>query len=398
MTTSKTSRSKVIIQISYLMLVFLVSSSLFNYFEQRYSFVILYLFSIFATIVHLFQYKYAQNCTQAADRIMLILFALFFTFFYIGEHQSFDILWVLILPSVSTILEDYSKTKKWISAFLLLLTGALIWHYLCNACIAYESFALWSLLFAGIFLSGMTLYYKRVQEDMEKEIESYQHGLEQKVSEAVVEIQALNDDLDATQVEILERLGSLGEYRSKETGMHVRRVGMYAKKLALLAGVDEKEAAILERAAPLHDIGKVGIEDSILHKPSILDEREYERMKEHTLIGESILGHSKKMLLQRAAEIAGGHHEKYDGTGYPRSLKGEEIPLSARIVAIADVFDALVSRRSYKDGWSLIEVQKHFIANEGSHFDPKLNQLFLSHMDEFLEIFHANQEDSGAVL
>jgi len=389
----QSSREKIIIQISYLMLAFLMSSTIVNYLQNRDSFVILYIFSILATLVHLYQYKHAKNCTQAADRIMLILFGLFFTFFNIGEHQSFDILWVLILPSITIIIESYAKTKKWISLFLALLVGSIIWHYICPECIKYESFSLWSLLFAGIFLSGMTLYYKKIQESMEKKIANYQNTLEQKVYTVVKEMKSLNNELDTTQLEILQRLGTLGEYPFLDTSMHVRRLGLYSKKLALLSGLNEEEAEILQRAAPLHDIGKIGIEDNILNKSSLLNEDEYARLQNHTLIGESILGNSNKPLLQRASEIAGGHHEKYDGTGYPRSLKGETIPLSARIVAIADVFDALISKRSYKDGWSLVEVKEHFSQQAGIHFDPSLTKVFLNNLPEFVEIFHNNQNE-----
>lgn len=386
-------RQKAIRQISGLMLVFLLLSAVANALQGRYDFSILYLFAIAATLIHLFFVYRRPNTPRDAESLMRILFPLFFAFFLIGEHSTFDVLWVLILPAVAVIVEDYRHTRLWVMRFLALLVGLVLLNTLCSRCLPYEGFALWSLLWAGIFLSGMALYYKRDQEMLENEIASYQSGLERKIGEAVREIKALNDDLDATQIEILERLGTLGEYRSKETGMHVRRVGLYTRTLALLSGLDEAEAKVLERAAPLHDIGKVGIEDSILHKPAALTDAEFERMKQHTLIGEAILGGSDKPLLQRASEIAGGHHEKFDGSGYPRGLRGDAIPLGARLVTIADVFDALYSKRSYKEGWSSEEVVQYFENQSGRHFDPELSALFLRNMDRFIAIYDANQGD-----
>jgi response regulator RpfG family c-di-GMP phosphodiesterase len=239
----------------------------------------------------------------------------------------------------------------------------------------------------------MSYYYAKIKTSLEDQLHSYQANLEGKIDSATKEIRSLNISLEETQGEIVERLGSLAEYRSKETGAHVRRVGLYSKLLAQLFGMDEKTANLLENAAPLHDIGKVGIPDSILNKPDKLTDDEYEIMKNHTRIGQSILSNSDKPLIQLASEIAGGHHEKFDGTGYPLGLKGEDIPISARIVAIADVFDALISQRVYKDSWSNEEIIEFFKKEKGNHFDPLLITLFLNNFERFTLLFNTNPDE-----
>lgn len=186
-------------------------------------------------------------------------------------------------------------------------------------------------------------------------------------------------------------LGTLGEYRSNETGAHVIRVGLYSKKLALLYGLNSETADQIYLTAPLHDIGKVGIEDSILNKPGKLTSEEFDIMKAHAKIGEAILAKSKKPLIQMACEIAGSHHEKYDGSGYPRGIIGKMIPLSARIVAIADVFDALSSKRVYKPAWTKQEIIDFFKDNSGKHFDPELISLLLENIEDFFKIYEDNQ-------
>lgn len=383
---------KVIMNITTLMLIFLPLSMVANYLNGRISFSILYLFIFLATLKHYSCYTKERDTGKAAEQILVILFGLFFTFFIIGEQNSFDVLWILVLPIVAVMTATLERLKIW----LYRLNGGLILFlaasYFFPEYIRYEPFALWSVLWAAIFVSYMAYNYKKIQENLEEKIASYQHSLEDKIKVAVGEIELLNEDLNATQIEILQRLGTLGEYRSKETGAHVKRVGLYTKHLAILAGVEEDEAKLYERAAPLHDIGKVGIEDAILHKPAKLTEDEYEVMKNHAMIGENILSGSKKALIQVAAQIAGGHHEKYDGSGYPRKLQGEEIPLSARIVAIADVFDALYSARVYKKGWDIEAILEHFQTQSALHFDPILTKIFIENIGVFVSIYEDNQE------
>jgi HD superfamily phosphodiesterase len=383
--------AKVIENITNLMLLFLPMSMLANYFNGRLSFAILYFFIFLATLKHYSCYRKEKDVHKAAEQILVILFGLFFTFFLIGEQSSFDVLWILVLPVIAVMTASRERLKIWLYRLNAGVAFFLLSSYFFSDYVRYDSFALWSLLWATIFVSYMSYNYKKIQERLEEEIASYQHSLEDKIKAAIGEIELLNEDLNATQIEILQRLGTLGEYRSKETGTHVKRVGLYTKHLALLCGVSEVNAELYERAAPLHDIGKVGIEDAILNKPAKLTEEEYERMKEHAAIGENILSGSTKPLIQIAAEIAGGHHEKYDGSGYPRKLKGNEIPLSARIVAIADVFDALYSARVYKKGWSIEDIREHFQTQSVLHFDPLLCRLFLENIEDFITIYETNQ-------
>ena len=386
-------KERVMLVITYLMLLFQPFSLVANYYNDRLSFSILYFFTTIATLVHLWCYHKTHDYDQAVEKIMIILTGLFFSFFFIGEHESFDVFWVLVLPVVGMMLASLERHIFWLKLFFILLVLMLVIAYLLPQYIQYETFALFSLLWAGIFISLMSYYYAKIKTSLEDQLHSYQANLEGKIDSATKEIRSLNISLEETQGEIVERLGSLAEYRSKETGAHVRRVGLYSKLLAQLFGMDEKTANLLENAAPLHDIGKVGIPDSILNKPDKLTDDEYEIMKNHTRIGQSILSNSDKPLIQLASEIAGGHHEKFDGTGYPLGLKGEDIPISARIVAIADVFDALISQRVYKDSWSNEEIIEFFKKEKGNHFDPLLITLFLNNFERFTLLFNTNPDE-----
>lgn len=200
------------------------------------------------------------------------------------------------------------------------------------------------------------------------------------------EIKLLNKEIEDTQREVLLTIGAIGESRSKETFHHVRRVAEYSKLLGLKVGMDIDEADLLKDASPMHDIGKVGIPDSILNKPGKLTDEEFEVMKHHALLGYEMLNKSNRPLLKAAAIIAYEHHEKYDGTGYPRGLVGEDIHIYGRITSVADVFDALGSKRCYKDAWSDMRVFDLLREQSGKHFDPQLVEIFFDCNDEFLAI------------
>jgi len=202
-----------------------------------------------------------------------------------------------------------------------------------------------------------------------------------------LELKSLKDkEIEATQKEVIFTMGAIGETRSKETGNHVTRVAEYSKLLALLYGMDEDEAELLKMASPMHDIGKVGIPDSILNKPGKLDADEWKVMMTHAELGYEMLKHSQRPILKAAAIVAVEHHEKYNGSGYPNSKSGEDIHIYGRLTAIADVFDALGSDRCYKKAWELERILELFKEERGKHFDPHLVDLFLENLDQFLKI------------
>ncbi|PUE66969.1 HD family phosphohydrolase [Arcobacter lacus] len=210
--------------------------------------------------------------------------------------------------------------------------------------------------------------------------------IETKVQEGLEEIRNLNHEIENTQKEVVFTMGAIGESRSKETGNHVKRVAEYSKLLALYYGLNEKEAEMLKQASPMHDIGKVAIPDAILNKPGRFDEDEREIMNTHAALGYEMLKHSNRPLLKMAAIVANEHHEKWDGSGYPKGLKGENIHIYGRITALADVFDALGSHRVYKQAWDDGKIFNLFKEERGKHFDPKLVDIFFEHLDEFLKI------------
>ena len=196
----------------------------------------------------------------------------------------------------------------------------------------------------------------------------------------------LDREIFETQSEIISTLGDVVETRSKEAANHVHRVQHVARLLAELAGLDEEQCKLIFMASPMHDIGKVAIPDSILLKPGPLAPDEWEHMKRHAQIGEEVFGRSTRPMLRAAATIAGQHHEKFDGSGYPKGLKGEEIHIFARVVALVDVFDALIHRRCYKEPWPLPRVIELLRSERGRHFDPNLVDCFLANIDQVMEL------------
>ena len=203
--------------------------------------------------------------------------------------------------------------------------------------------------------------------------------LEKKVLERTAE-------LHKTRLEITQRLGRAAEFRDNETGMHVIRMGHYSHLIANSLGVEGDWADLILHAAPMHDVGKIGIPDRILLKPGKLTSSEWEIMKTHTTIGEGIFSEGNSKIMKMSQAIALTHHEKWDGSGYPNQLKQDKIPLEGRIVAVADVFDALVSERPYKKAWSVKSSIELIEEESGKHFDPQVVQGFLKALPEILEI------------
>ena len=196
----------------------------------------------------------------------------------------------------------------------------------------------------------------------------------------------LNQEISDTQGELIMRLGDVVESRSHEAGNHVRRMSEISYMIALQSGMDPAEALILRQAAPMHDIGKIATPDAVLLKPGKLDAEEWEIMKQHPEVGMSILAGSQRPILKASAIIAHQHHERYDGSGYPQGLKGEEIHPFARIVAVADVFDALIHKRVYKPAWPVEQVLEHLQSVAGSHLDQRYVQVLAENVDKALEI------------
>jgi len=219
------------------------------------------------------------------------------------------------------------------------------------------------------------------------ELENLNKNLDALVKEKTIDLEKALEFAQETEYEISLRLGKASEYRDLETGMHIKRMSHYSALLGKLWGMDEKEEKLLLYSSPLHDIGKIGIPDAILLKPGKLTESEFEMMKQHAPIGGLMLNDGDRFPIIKAGKvIASQHHEKYDGTGYPRGLKDDEIHIYAKIVAIADVFDALSSKRVYKDAFPLEKTLAILEDGRGSHFDPKLIDLFFENIEAFLEI------------
>lgn len=231
---------------------------------------------------------------------------------------------------------------------------------------------------------------------MHNRLEEQNHELDAKVLERTKELEAKTKELEEANVEILRALGRAAECKDNETGNHTIRMAKYAQLIALEAGYSYEDALDLFYASPMHDVGKIGIPDSILLKPGKLTPEEYETMKQHTTIGFNILsGASKSKLVQLAQEIAVAHHEKWNGQGYPQGLSGENIPLNARIVAIADVFDALTAARPYKLPWSNDDAIAYIKKEAGQHFDPTLVAAFERAFPKILQVQHQYRELSS---
>lgn len=199
-------------------------------------------------------------------------------------------------------------------------------------------------------------------------------------------------ELEEARADAIRSLGVAAEYRDNETGWHIMRMTNFAQVIAKALGLSEVQRELLYMAAPMHDVGKIGVADSILLKPGKLSAEEFEVMKRHTEIGVTILT-GNDSLIEAARDIAGAHHERWDGSGYPKGLAGEAIPILARICAVADVFDALTSSRPYKEAWKVDEAKDWIVSESGKHFDPAVVDAFLASMPEILRIRELYRDD-----
>lgn len=215
-------------------------------------------------------------------------------------------------------------------------------------------------------------------------------------SQAAVAIEnaQLYEQVQQAAQDTIFRLAATAEYKDKDTASHLRRMSTYSMLIAEALGYSKDYCKMIQLASPMHDIGKVGIPDAILTKPGKLDEQEWIEMKRHPLYGAEILKHSENELIYISERIAFTHHEKYDGSGYPKGLKGEEIPIEGRIVALADVFDALTSKRFYKEQIPLEETLKIIREGSGKHFDPKVVQAFEKVLPQIVEVMNQHADES----
>lgn len=226
------------------------------------------------------------------------------------------------------------------------------------------------------------LEMKLLQDSMQ----SQNHLLEEKIRERTLDLVKAQRHLHDTRLQVIRRLGRAAEFRDNETGFHIIRMSRVAELLARAVGMNANECDLILNASPMHDLGKIGIPDNILLKPGKLNPVEWSVMQTHAQIGADILSGDDSDLLTMAREIAITHHEKWNGFGYPNGLVGEKIPLSGRIAALADVFDALVSERPYKKAWPIEKALAYVKQERGEHFDPYLVDLFLANLDEVLSI------------
>lgn len=298
-------------------------------------------------------------------------------------------------PELTIVLEEEKafayrllyKYEKWF--ILLLIAGAL---FIATAAYYVATALIRPVITLANVAKKVTKthdYTQQVKMDRDDEIGQLSDAFNTMIGgmdTALAEITALNKEIEDTQREVVFTMGSIGESRSKETGNHVRRVAEYSKLLALYSGLNENEAEMLRQASPMHDIGKVAIPDAVLNKPGRFDEEERRIMDTHAALGYEMLKHSQRELLLTAATVAYEHHEKWDGSGYPRGLSGEGIHIYGRITALADVFDALGSDRVYKSAWEDERIFTLFRDERGKHFDPSLIDIFFDHLEEFLTI------------
>jgi response regulator RpfG family c-di-GMP phosphodiesterase len=240
------------------------------------------------------------------------------------------------------------------------------------------------------YTEGSLLYVSGIPEKLDEPHKQLIELFAQNVQIAYENVQ-LQIELEDTQREIVHRLSEAVEQRSSETGNHVKRVSAICYLLAIAYGLSENDADVLMHAAPLHDVGKVGIPDYILNKPGKLLTEEWEVMKTHAVKGFEILKESKRPIVKAGAIIARDHHERWDGSGYPAGKSGEQIHIFGRISALADVYDALRHRRCYKEAWDVDKVLELIQAESGKHFEPKLVDIFISHIDELEDILAKNQ-------
>lgn len=367
-------------------LTFLLLALIANSLLERWSLFSAHALAFSAlTVLLITSLRWQTPSLQAA--YLGVMFGYFFSFFWVGDPQTYDLLWLTLFPAMAAfVLEHEGALVFWLGLFVSALGLMFVVSIQMPLAIPYSSMVIGNLVFAVSFISLLAWSNHRYKAKFLASQKAFQSQLEQRVEQATETIRQLNHTLELSQRDVVLRLGEICEVRSQETGQHVQRVAEYSYHLAKLAGLDTKDIDLIRDAAPLHDVGKVAIADAILNKPGKYDEHEYRLMQQHAQIGYELLNSSPQPLLQAAAIIARDHHEWWNGEGYPNKQSGENIHIYGRIVAIADVFDALSFERVYKPAWSDDKITALFEQQLGVQFDPTLAGLFLAHYADFVAI------------
>ncbi|MBV9758766.1 MAG: HD domain-containing protein [Alphaproteobacteria bacterium] len=355
---------------------------------------------IVGAVAGFFAFPFALRLTGRLTLLSFIsvqnlAFVILFSAYHYGGASSPVLCWLPTIPLVATF---YIGTKPWLRAAVLvcLATYLSIFYALVLAGHRFpehvpiaklSGIGIVSVGFAIAFVSVLSLHYAGIVASSRR-LKALNLQLE-------AGVRARTGELERTRREVIERLAAAGEFRDSATGQHVIRIGHYAYHLAIAAGVAEPQAAMIRDAAALHDIGKIGIPDSILLKSDPLQPEEWEVMKRHAAIGGEILADSGFPLLELAHSIALSHHEHWDGSGYPAGLAGEAIPLAGRIVAIVDVFDATTSDRPYKRAWPVERAVAFLKDRAGTQFDPRLVDAFVRELPAILRIKHCFTDQPG---
>lgn len=304
---------------------------------------------------------------------------------YLQEHDVHLVTLDIRLPGRSGIELLHQISKKFPDTALVMLT----WVGETQTAIQALTQGAWGYLTKPVGREELLFQVRRALERRRHIIEKreYTHGLEEKVREQTRAIRRAHE-------ETIHRLVAASMHRDRETGAHIKRSGLYSQLLAEAAGWPSDEVEHIRLAAPMHDLGKIGIPDAILQKPGRLTHEEFEVMKTHTVIGARVLADSKSPMLRMAQEIALCHHERWDGTGYPRGLAGTEVPESARIVAIVDVYDSLIHDRIYRPALSEGNALAFLRRGQNTHFDPVLVDHFFERLPEMQRIAQENPDES----
>ncbi len=373
----------------------------------------------------LFNYSLYSLTGKKVQILKAVFNSLIFACFIVATLVLVSMYWgpryqPVVVSSISAVLAFYGgylahcfykQSNIQLASFLAIVfyAGALVWTIRLATIIFYgvsfasEGGVVNAITFATLLVFGITRYLfftGLVISIAERKREQFNQQFHE------IKLELVKKKVEQSELQLLSSLTALAKARDDETGNHIIRTQNYVKVLALrlrasghyLAELSDESIDLLTKATPLHDIGKIGIPDSILKKEGPLTDDEWVTMKTHTLIGESVLNtlenntdHEEGVII-KAILIAGGHHEKWDGSGYPRGLQAQNIPLEARIMSLADMYDALVSRRVYKDAWSHDEAAAEIIAKRGTQFDPAIVEAFIAEQDRFQEIARAYQD------